>query len=62
MLISVLKGNPYLVNWFNPSISVVHCLVFVMAKCNVISEVCCGCHKNPKVALLYSFGTVMGTH
>lgn len=38
MLISVLKGNPYLVNWFNPSISVVHGLVSVTDKCNMISE------------------------
>lgn len=38
MLISVLKGNPYLVNWFNPSISLVHGLVSVTDKCNMISE------------------------
>lgn len=38
MLIRVLKGNPYLVNWFNPSISVVHGLVSVTDKCNMISE------------------------
>lgn len=38
MLISVLKGNPYLVNWFNPSISLVHGLVSVTDKCNMIRE------------------------
>lgn len=36
-LISALKGNPYLVNWFNPSIAVVHGLVSVTDKCNMIS-------------------------
>lgn len=38
MLIRALKGNPYLVNWFNPSISLVHGLVSVTDKCNMISE------------------------
>lgn len=38
-LISALKGNPYLVNWFNPSIAVVHGLVSVTDKWNVISGV-----------------------
>lgn len=38
MLISVLKGNPYLVNWFNPSIWLVHGLVSVTDECNMISE------------------------
>lgn len=38
-LISAPKGNPYLVNWFNPSIAVVHGLVSVTDKWNVISGV-----------------------
>lgn len=36
-LVRALKGNPYLVNWFNPSIALVHGLVSVTDKRNVIS-------------------------
>lgn len=51
MLITVVKGNPYLLNWFNPSILVVHGLVFAIAKSNVISEACCHCHRHPRYLL-----------
>lgn len=55
-------GNPYLLKWFNPSISVVHSLVFVTAKYNVISEACCDNGKTPKVSWLYSLSTILGTY
>lgn len=51
MLIRALKGNPYLVNWFNPSISLVHGLVSVTDKCNMISEA------SPRLLLADAEGT-----
>lgn len=37
-LMSVLRANPHLVDWFNPSISLVHGLVSVTDKRNAISR------------------------
>lgn len=51
MLIRALKGNPYLVNWFNPYISVVHGLVSVTDKRNMISEA------SPRLLLADAEGT-----
>lgn len=58
-LTSVLEGNPYLLNWFNPSISVVHGLVFVADKCNMISEACRWLLQTPKVSWLHSLSTIL---
>lgn len=55
MLIRALKGNPYLVNWFNPSISLVHGLVSVTDKCNVISEA------SPRLLLADAEGAAAGS-
>lgn len=66
MLISVPKGNPYLGNWFNPSIWVEHGLVSVMDKFNMISNVAqrrcsgtepgnsCNSRNNPKCQVCLS--------